>query len=453
MAKEKKYFICSECGFESTNWMGRCTSCGAWNTLQEKIGKKIKNTKIKREAATPMPITRINVAERQRLKTGNSELDRVLGGGIVAGSLILLGGAPGIGKSTLILQVASLFSTKYGKSLYLSGEESAGQLKLRAARLNCLSDNLYILAETDFTAFNDHLENNSDYELIVVDSIQTLYIPELDSAPGNISQIKEITGQLVRIAKTTGIPIILIGHVTKEGDLAGPRALEHLVDTVIQFEGDQHHIYRMLRARKNRFGPTDEVGVFEMIDSGIKEVSNPSSFFLEERPEKVSGSIVVPIQEGSRTILVEVQALVTDAAYSSPQRLTTGINRRRVSILLAVLEKQLGVNLRDHDVNLNITGGIQAAEPGLDLGIITAVLSSYRDKALDSSLAVVGEVGLAGEIRAVSRIDKRIKEIKKLGFTKAIIPTGNLKNIEFDPDFRVDGVDTIKEFVEVIFSL
>ncbi|MGM0603768.1 MAG: DNA repair protein RadA [Bacillota bacterium] len=455
MAKEKRYYVCKECGYKSVNWMGRCSSCGNWNTFVEKIedSKKKKRTQTgTREKKNPLPITKIATVEKQRLTTGTEELDRVLGGGIVSGSLVLLGGAPGIGKSTLILQVASLFSEKYGKTLYFSGEESAQQLKMRAERLNCLNDNLNIFSETDYTLFEDHLSENQDYSFIVVDSIQTVHIPQKDSAPGNIAQIKEITSRLLKMAKTTGIPIVLIGHVTKEGELAGPRVLEHLVDTVLQFEGDNYHMYRMLRAKKNRFGSTNEIGVFEMTSSGIEEVKNPSSFFINERLEGVSGSVIVPVLEGSRTLLVEVQSLVTDAAFSSPQRLTTGVNYKRVSLLLAVLEKRLGVNFRDQDVNVNITGGLSVEEPGLDLGIAAAVISSYRDISLNNKLAVVGEIGLAGEIRAVGQIEKRINELKKIGFKHIVIPEASLNKIEFDPEVVIDGVKNINEFTKIIFN-
>ena len=453
MAKEKRYYVCQECGYKTVNWMGKCSNCGAWNSFEEKIeNKNSSKQNIMREGKEPQPITEVTSSVRQRLKTNINELDRVLGGGVVSGSLILLGGAPGIGKSTLILQVASLFSNKYGKTLYLSGEESAPQLKMRAERLDCLHPNLNIMDERDYLILEEHISNNNDYSLIVVDSIQTVHIPELDAAPGNITQIKEVTGRLLKLAKTTDIPVVLIGHVTKEGELAGPRVLEHLVDTVLQFEGDNYHMYRMLRAKKNRFGSTNEIGVFEMKENGIREVANPSSFFINERPSDVSGSIITPTLEGSRVLLVEVQSLVTDAAFSSPQRLTKGVNYKRVSLLLAVLEKRLGINFKDQDVNVNITGGIDVEEPGLDLAVIAAVTSSYRNISLDNKTAVIGEVGLAGEVRAVGQIKKRINELKKIGFKHAVIPAGNLKNLEFDPEIKIDGVKNIGEFVKIILK-
>ena len=455
MAKAKKYYVCQECGYKSINWMGKCSNCGSWDSFEEVIEDKNKeNNKynIEREEKKPQPITQISSVKRQRFKTDITELDRVLGGGIVSGSLVLLGGAPGIGKSTLILQVASLFSKKYGKTLYLSGEESASQIKMRAERLNSMDRNLNILAERDYLSLENHIENNKDYSLIIVDSIQTVHIPELDAAPGNLTQIKEVTNRLVKLAKTTEIPVVLIGHVTKEGELAGPRVLEHLVDTVLQFEGDDYHMYRMLRAKKNRFGSTNEIGVFEMKENGIKEVANPSSFFINERPADVSGSIVTPILEGSRVILVEVQSLVTDAAFPSPQRLAKGVDYKRLSLLLAVLEKRMGANFKDYDVNLNITGGINVEEPGLDLAIIAAVVSSYQDKAVDNDLAVIGEVGLSGEVRAVGQIEKRINELKKLSFSRIIIPAANAKNLSFDPELKIDAVKDIAEFIKLILN-
>lgn len=455
MAKAKKYYLCQECGYRSVKWMGKCSNCGSWDSFEEVIedkSKKQNQNNINREEKEPQPITSISSVKRQRLKTNITELDRVLGGGIVSGSLVLLGGAPGIGKSTLILQVASLFSRKYGKTLYLSGEESGPQIKMRAERLNCMEDNLHILDERDYLVLENHISKKQDYALIVVDSIQTVHIPELDAAPGNITQIKEVTNRLLKLAKTTGIPIVLIGHVTKEGELAGPRVLEHLVDTVLQFEGDNYHMYRMLRAKKNRFGSTNEIGVFEMKEDGIKEVANPSSFFINERPADVSGSIITPVLEGSRVLLVEVQSLVTDAAFSSPQRLTKGVDYKRLSLLLAVLEKRLGVNFKDQDVNLNITGGINVEEPGLDLAIIAAVISSYKDTALDNKTAVIGEVGLAGEVRAVGQIEKRINELKKLSFEKIIVPAANAKNLAFDPEIKIDAVKDIAEFIKIILN-
>ncbi|MFP4662371.1 MAG: DNA repair protein RadA [Halanaerobiales bacterium] len=448
MARNTSNYICEECGFKSAKWMGKCPQCESWNSFHEEAisDRKSYDVIVRSEVRS---ISSIESGERSRSKTGIQELDRVLGGGIVSGSLILLGGAPGIGKSTLILQAASLFSKKYKKVLYVSGEESASQIKLRADRLNAVTDDLYILAETEFDQISAHL-NNDNYNLVVLDSIQTIFDPRMDSAPGSINQVKEVTNSLMKIAKTSNIPIVLIGHVTKEGELAGPRVLEHLVDAVLQFEGERSYAYRLLRAIKNRFGSTNEVGVFEMNSSGMKEILNPSQLFLEERPQDVSGSIIVPVIEGSRPLLIEVQALVSASTFSSPQRATTGVDYKRVTILIAVLEKKLGLNFQAKDVHINITGGFRIDEPALDLGIISAIISSDQNKALPANMAVVGEVGLAGEVRAVSNIAQRISELKKLGFNKIILPQGNLKGLDFDPEINLLGIKNIHNLSKIL---
>jgi len=446
MARNINNYVCSECGYKSSKWMGRCPNCNTWNTFIEEREDKTDDVVLKVE---PASIVAIETKSRPRLSSGVGELDRVLGGGIVSGSLVLLGGAPGIGKSTLILQVASLFSKKYKKVLYISGEESATQLKLRAERLNALDEELYILAETEFDQI-EALLAKKNYNLVIVDSIQTIYDPRLDTSPGSIPQIKEITSRLLKIAKTSETPIFLIGHVTKDGELAGPRVLEHLVDAVLQFEGDRNYTYRILRAVKNRFGSTNEVGVFLMKNTGLEEVLNPSQLFIEERPEGVSGSVIVPVIEGSRSLLVELQALVSSSTFSAPQRLTTGVDYKRVSILLAVLEKHIGINFQTRDVHVNITGGFRVDEPAIDLGIVGAVISSYKNKSLPSGLALVGEVGLAGEVRAVSRIEQRVKEAKKLGFKRVIIPQGNVKGLNFDPEITVIGIKDVHNLLNYI---
>jgi DNA repair protein RadA/Sms len=446
MARNINNYVCSECGYKSSKWMGRCPNCNTWNTFIEEREDKTDDVVLKVE---PASIVKIESKNRPRLSSGIGELDRVLGGGIVSGSLVLLGGAPGIGKSTLILQVASLFSKKYKKVLYISGEESATQLKLRAERLNALDEELYILAETEFDQI-EALLAKENYNLVIVDSIQTIYDPRLDTSPGSIPQIKEITSRLLKIAKTTETPILLIGHVTKDGELAGPRVLEHLVDAVLQFEGDRNYTYRILRAVKNRFGSTNEVGVFLMKNTGLEEVLNPSQLFIEERPEGVSGSVIVPVIEGSRSLLVELQALVSSSTFSAPQRLTTGVDYKRVSILLAVLEKHIGINFQTRDVHVNITGGFRVDEPAIDMGIVGAVISSYKNKSLPSGLALVGEVGLAGEVRAVSRIEQRVKEAKKLGFKRVIIPQGNVKGLNFDPEITVIGIKDVHNLLNYI---
>lgn len=448
MARNTSNYICDECGYSSTKWMGRCPQCDSWNTFREETADNNKSRDVITRSEV-RSISKIDSGVRSRYNTGIQELDRVLGGGIVCGSLILLGGAPGIGKSTLILQAASLFSKIYKKVLYISGEESASQIKIRADRLKAVNDELYILAETEFDQILAHLSKDK-YSLVVIDSIQTIFDPRLDSAPGSISQVKEITNNLMKIAKIRNIPIILIGHVTKEGELAGPRVLEHLVDAVLQFEGERNYSYRLLRAVKNRFGSTNEVGVFEMSNSGMKEILNPSQLFLEERPKGVSGSIIVPVIEGSRPLLVEVQALVSTSTFSSPQRATTGVDYKRVTILIAVLEKKLGINFQTKDVHINITGGFRIDEPALDLGIVSAIISSEQDKALPGNMAVVGEVGLAGEVRAVSNIVQRINELKKLGFNKIILPQGNIKGLDFDPELNLVGINNIHILSKII---
>ena len=448
MAINKCIYICAECGYNSSKWMGRCPQCSSWNSFQEEAvtNKGKQNPAIRNEVC---PITEIESSVSSRYKTGIQEFDRVLGGGIVRGSLILIGGAPGIGKSTLILQAASLFSSKYGKVLYISGEESPVQIKIRAKRLQVINDELYILSETNLEQIIAHL-NRDKYNLVIIDSIQTVRAPGLDGAPGSVSQVKEITNKLMEIAKTEDVPIILIGHVTKEGELAGPRVLEHLVDTVLQFEGERSYSYRLLRAVKNRFGSTNEVGVFEMMDTGMEEVLNPSQLFLEERPVDVSGSVIVPVIEGSRPLLIEVQALVSPAAFSVPQRVSSGVDYKRVTMLIAVLEKKLGINFQAKDVHINITCGFYIDEPALDRGIISAIISSHKDKSLPVNMAAAGEVGLAGEVRAISNISERISELKKLGYTRIIIPKGSMKGLNFDPELDIVGIKSIHELYKII---
>ncbi|HHU92244.1 MAG TPA: DNA repair protein RadA [Halanaerobiaceae bacterium] len=449
MSKNIINYVCEECGYSSRKWMGRCPQCQAWNSFQEELIRNDRgnnNITINNE---PLPISRVESGEEIRYKTGIQELDRVLGGGIVSGSLILLGGAPGIGKSTLVLQVASLFSKKYNKVLYVSGEESAAQIKIRAGRINALNDNLFVLAETYFDQILAHI-NKEKYSLVIIDSIQTISDPDLNSSPGSVSQIKEITNSLMKVAKSKGVPIILVGHVTKEGELAGPRVLEHLVDAVLQFEGDRSYSYRILRAIKNRFGSTNEVGVFEMRNTGMEEVLNPSLLFLEERPRDVSGSVIVPVMEGSRPILVEVQALVSSATFSVPQRAATGVDYKRVMMLLAVLEKKLGIVFQNKDVHINITGGFRINEPALDMGVVTAIISSHGDLPIPDNMAVVGEIGLAGEVRAVSNISQRISELKKIGFEKIVLPQGNLKGLETEKEIRLLAISNIHDLFKIV---
>lgn len=460
MAKEKVRYVCEECDHEALKWNGQCAGCGSWNTLvkkvydkQEKKKKEQKKKRVQRKDE-PQQISQITTTTANRLKTELNELDRVLGGGIVPGSLILIGGAPGIGKSTLLLQLAHQISIKYGTVLYVSAEESKHQVKLRANRLEVSSSDLYVLTETNYFTIEDEIKDLAP-ELVIIDSIQTIYDPDYDSVPGSVKQVRECTGKLMRLAKTADIPIFLVGHVTKEGSIAGPKILEHMVDVVLYFDSDQQQLYRILRSAKNRYGSTDEIGIFEMKQQGLIEVLNPSQHFISERPTGVPGSVIVPCLEGTRPILVEVQALTSTADYGSPSRMTSGVDRRRVSLILAVLEKRLGLYLQGEDVNINIAGGMQIEEPGIDLGIAVAIISSFRDLALPDDLLVLGEIGLSGEVRAVSRIESRIYEAKKLGFNQFIIPDGNLSSLELDVDdleIKVCGIEQVSEVLDLILG-
>lgn len=460
MAKKKVRYVCEECGHEALKWNGQCAGCGSWNTLVKKIydkqeEKKQEEKKKKAEKGNhPQQIDQITTATANRLKTEINELNRVLGGGIVPGSLILIGGAPGIGKSTLLLQLAYQISCKYGKVLYVSAEESKHQVKLRADRLQVNSPELYVLTETNYFTIEEEVKKLAP-ELVIIDSIQTIYDPDYDSVPGSIKQVRECTGKLMRLAKTEDIPIFLVGHVTKKGSIAGPKMLEHMVDVVLYFDSEQQQIYRILRSAKNRYGSTDEIGIFEMKQQGLIEVLNPSRHFIAERPSGVSGSVIVPCLEGTRPILVEVQALTSTANYGSPTRMTSGVDHRRVSLILAVLEKRLGLYLQGEDVNINIAGGMQIEEPGIDLGIAVAIISSFRELVLPDDLLVLGEIGLSGEVRAVSRIESRIQEATKLGFKQFIIPEGNLSSLELDvSDLEVEvcGVKQVSEVLDLILG-
>ena len=455
MSKNKKRYVCENCGYKTENWMGKCSNCGAWNSIKEitDSGNSGSNNFKTEEIKLPKieSLDQITGSQKSRFQTSLSELDRVLGGGIVEGSLILMGGSPGIGKSTLILQVAFLLANNNKKILYITGEESVNQVKMRAERLNTIHENIFILSEVDYKKINAIIDQK-DFDLVIIDSIQTVKHPQIDSSAGSIKQIKEVSSSLFRVAKETNLPIIIIGHITKEGNLAGPKVLEHIVDTVLQLEGDQNYSYRILRGLKNRFGSTDEMGIFRMKSKGLEEVKNPSQIFISERPENASGSIIVPIMDGNRVILIEIQALVTDTAYSTPQRLTTGINKKRLSILLAVLEKKLGFNFKISDVHVNITGGLYASEPAIDLGIVFSVISSFRDFPVDSKTAVLGEVGLTGEVRAVNMFNKRIKELKKLGFKNIIVPTGNVTERMLDPELNMIEISNLQEGLDLYFN-
>lgn len=453
MAKIITKYVCQSCGYVSPRWVGKCPNCSEWNTFVEEAPSPLKVSRKPSGVASkiePVSLDEIEREETPRVSTHIGEFDRVLGGGIVPGSLILLGGDPGIGKSTLMMQLA--LQLQDSVVLYITGEESTRQIKLRAERLQYASaKNILLLAETNLDLILDVIERGTP-DLIVIDSIQTMYRPGLESAPGSVSQVRESTALLLRLAKTRGIPIVVIGHVTKEGVIAGPRVIEHMVDTVLQFEGEAHYSYRVLRALKNRFGSTNEIGIFEMHDSGLREVRNPSEVFLAERSFGTSGSTVVASIEGSRPILIEVQALVTSTNYGMPQRTTTGVDTRRLSLLLAVLEKRVGLGLGSHDVFVNIAGGIKIDEPAVDLGIATSITSSLRDVPVDSGSVAVGEIGLGGEIRTIGQIEKRVQEAAKLGFKRIVVPQNNLKGLKNNNGIEVIGVDRIEKAMEALLA-
>ena len=431
MAKTKVQFVCQECGAVHPRWSGKCDACGAWNTITEEsvepVGAHVRAAIV--AAAEPIPITNNDREPPPRIPTGLAECDRVLGGGIVPGSLMLVGGDPGIGKSTLMLQISHQVGERHGPVLYVSGEESFDQARLRARRLGALSDNLFALTETSVEAIRKHISKR-DYALIVVDSIQAVYSTQLSGVPGSLTQVRDCAGEFLRIAKGENVPIFLVGHVTKDGSIAGPRLLEHLVDTVLYFEGEGKQALRILRGVKNRYGSTNEIGVFEMTDGGLNEVPNPSALFLDERPRGVSGSIVIPSIEGTRPLLVEVQALVGETAYGSPRRTVTGVNPNRVSLLLAVLEKRAGLHLADRDVFVNVAGGVRLDEPAADVAIALAMASSFLEKPLPEDLVAFGEVGLAGEVRAVDRARQRVAEAKKFGFGQCVLPQSSAADVE-----------------------
>lgn len=445
MAKVKTAFFCTGCGYESAKWLGKCPSCGEWNTFVEELVDKKSENKVfssnKSSPSTPKKITEIKEQSLERWDLLDEELNRVLGGGLVPGSLTLVGGEPGIGKSTLMLQVA--LKPIGRKILYVSGEESEQQIRMRAERLGIVDDSTYILSETSLQNIFKQIELLSP-DFLIIDSIQTLHTAHVESSPGSVTQIRECTGELLRFAKETNTAIFLIGHITKDGNLAGPKVLEHMVDTVLQFEGDRHHFYRLLRSVKNRFGSTNELGIYEMHGGGLREVSNPFEVTITEREEDASGVAISSTVEGARPILVEVQALVGAATYGNPQRSGTGFDMRRMSMLLAVLEKRCGFRLSNLDVFLNIAGGMRVEEPGIDLAVIAAVMSSASDIAIPSKYCFCAEVGLSGEIRPVSRIEQRINEAEKMGFEKVFISKNNLKGLDLLSYKNVDIVPLTK---------
>lgn len=452
--KTKTTYICRECGYKSPKWLGKCPSCNQWNTMEETLVSDSKNVRtqlaqpIGGAVPTPKRIHEVKIGYETRYSTGMKELDRVLGGGIVQGSLILVGGDPGIGKSTLLLQICEN-AGKDKKILYVSGEESEGQIKLRAERLGVHAENLYLISETDVVRIIDCIHEVKP-EIVIIDSIQTMHREDIASAAGSVPQVREATNAFMHAAKSAGIAMFIVGHVTKDGALAGPRVLEHMVDCVLYFEGDRQMSFRILRAVKNRFGSTNEIGVFEMRDVGLVEVDNPSKMLLEGREENVSGSAIVCTMEGSRGVLAEIQALVTPTGFGNPRRMSNGIDFNRVVLLIAVLEKRARMNLSNSDVYVNVAGGLRIDEPAADLGICVAIATSQSDVLLPADMLFVGEVGLGGELRVVSQLEKRLTEAAKLGFSSAIVPKQSLKGVKIPKNFVAYGVGTIGEAMAMI---
>ena len=456
MAKEKTVYVCSNCGQESPKWVGKCPSCGQWNTyVEEIVRKEPSNTRpqilptLEKSKNKPLPLSDINAGEEPRIDMHDEELNRVLGGGLVRGSLVLIGGEPGIGKSTLILQTVLRMPEK--RILYVSGEESARQLKLRADRLTHTSSDCLIACETSLEQIFVHIKNTRP-DLVVIDSIQTISTEALESSPGSITQVRECAASILRFAKESHTPVILIGHINKEGTLAGPKVLEHIVDTVLQFEGDQHYMYRILRSIKNRFGSTAELGIYEMRQDGLRQVSNPSELLLSQDHEGMSGVAIASAIEGIRPFLIETQALVSSAVYGNPQRSATGFDTRRMNMLLAVLEKRVGFKLAQKDVFLNIAGGLKVNDPAIDLSVISAILSSNMDVAIEPEVCMAGEVGLSGEIRPVNRIEQRIGEAEKLGFKRFILPRQNLQGLTAKTKIELVPVRKVEEAFRSLFG-
>ncbi len=455
MAKTKSVFVCQNCGADSPKWIGKCPSCGEWNSYVEEIISKDNSPKVNLGGLEitkqkPQRIEEVETSEEIRIDTSSNELNRVLGGGLVPGSLVLIGGEPGIGKSTLVLQV--VLNLKGKRTLYVSGEESVKQLKLRAERLKFENPDCFIVSETSLEQIFVHVQNVQP-DVVIVDSIQTVSTEMIESSPGSVSQVRECAAHLLKFCKTSSVPVLLIGHINKEGSIAGPKVLEHIVDTVLQFEGDQHYMYRILRSIKNRFGSTSELGIFEMQQSGLREVSNPSELLLSQNHEGLSGVAIASAIEGVRPFLIEVQALVSSAAYGTPQRSSTGFDLRRLNMLLAVLEKRAGFKIAQKDVFLNIAGGIKVNDPAIDLAVISAILSSNVDIAIEKHVCVAGEVGLSGEIRPINRIEQRILEAEKLGFKKMIIPEYNLKSLNLHKlNIELIQVKKVEEAFRVLFK-
>lgn len=456
MAKVKTQFVCNNCGYASPKFLGRCPNCGKWNTLVE---ERMSDPKAEQKSRVsfdgkhtqPQLISDVAMHEEPRVKTGMEELNRVLGGGVVDGSLVLIGGDPGIGKSTLLLQLSGQLAETQRKVLYVSGEESASQIKMRAERLKVNSERFYLYPETDMSSVRAVIEELHP-EYVIIDSVQTMQEPDIESAVGSVSQIREITAELMQIAKTNNITIFIVGHVTKGGAIAGPKILEHMVDTVLYFEGDLHHTYRILRAVKNRFGSTNELGIFEMREEGLREVANPSEIFLEERLKDASGSAIVVSMEGTRPILVEIQALITPTIFGNAQRTASGLDRNRVSLIMAVLEKRAKLTLQNQDAYLKAAGGVKLDEPAIDLALAISIVSSFKNQGTRPTDSFVGEIGLTGEIRRVNRIEQRVAEAQKLGFKRILIPKNNLKGWQPPEGIEVVGVATIADAIRRAFN-
>lgn len=455
MTKSKKstVFFCQNCGFESAKWMGQCPGCREWNTFVEEqvstAALKKNGTQGSTARQKPAVLSEITMEKEDRISTGMQELDRVLGGGVVAGSLTLVGGDPGIGKSTLLLQVCRNFSDAGAKVLYISGEESLKQIKMRAERIGSFNDNLLLLCETNLSLIEDTIRSRKP-QIVIIDSIQTMYSEDVSAAPGSVSQVRESTALFLQLAKGPGVSIFIVGHVTKEGTVAGPRVLEHMVDTVLYFEGDRYASYRILRSVKNRFGSTNEIGVFEMREEGLTEVRNPSEYMLSGRPKDACGCVVACTVEGTRPLMVEMQALVCHSNFGIPRRQATGVDFNRVNLLMAVLEKRLGLQMSGCDAYVNLAGGIRIQEPAVDLGMVMAIVSSFKNRPVDESTVVFGEVGLSGEVRAVSLAEQRLQEAVKLGFTTCVMPKANADMLKNTKSIKVIGVSNVQEAIELI---
>jgi DNA repair protein RadA/Sms len=450
----KIIYSCQACGYQTPKWMGKCPDCGTWDSIVEERAaagpfRNAARIPIPQQTA-PVPIDTIDLEQENRLLTGIREFDRVLGGGLVHGTLVLVGGDPGIGKSTLMLQALYGLANQGHRVLYVSGEESNQQIRLRSQRLGTVSSELMVVSEVEIDAILAMIPSVQP-RVVVIDSIQTMYNGELTSAPGSVSQVRESTVRLMLVAKKTGIPIFLVGHVTKEGAIAGPKLLEHMVDTVLYFEGDRNHIFRILRAVKNRFGSTNEIGVFEMKDQGLDEVANPSAVFLSERPANAPGSAVTASMEGTRPILVELQALASGTSFGTPRRTILGLDSNRVALLAAVMEKQLGMHLMGYDIFMNVAGGVKVIEPAVDLAIVSAIASSFLDKPIANGTIVLGEVGLTGEVRAIAQVDTRVAEAGKMGFNRCVVPEGNFKRIRGIDGIKVAGIKSVSEAVDMLF--